>query len=113
MEDPDTPLLAEIPPLGLIVNPGRTEGLVRATDRWVAQHGRQIAIVLCLALSAFLIVRGLARSRRLAPAQDRPKRVMRVQDARASIRPAALDLQRRGASELISKQFNDPLRKGH
>jgi Sap, sulfolipid-1-addressing protein len=55
-------LLAEIPLLGLIVDPQRTGELVGRTDRWVSRNGRRIAIGLCLVLSGCLIARGIARS---------------------------------------------------
>jgi hypothetical protein len=52
--------LAEVPLAGLIVNPDATEGAVVAVNRWFKDNGRRIAIVVCVALSAFLIVRGIA-----------------------------------------------------
>jgi hypothetical protein len=55
-------LLAEIPLVGLIINPTRTEELVRRVDAWSSRNGRRIAIALCLVLSAFLIVRGIAKA---------------------------------------------------
>jgi Sap-like sulfolipid-1-addressing protein len=55
-------LLAEIPLLGLIVDPKRTEEAVRRVDGWFSRNGRRIAIALCLILGAFLITRGIARS---------------------------------------------------
>jgi hypothetical protein len=55
-------LLAEIPLVGLIVNPTRTEVLVRLVDDWFSRNGRRIAILLCLVLSVFLIARGIAKS---------------------------------------------------
>jgi hypothetical protein len=55
-------MLAEIPLVGLLVDPERTGELVARVDNWVSGNGRRIAIVLCVVLSAFLIVRGIARS---------------------------------------------------
>jgi hypothetical protein len=54
-------LLAEVPLVGLIVDPARTEGVVLTFNGWLNAHGRRIAIGLCLALSSFLIVRGITR----------------------------------------------------
>jgi hypothetical protein len=51
-------LLAEIPLAGLFLNPAGTEEAVLRVSRWFSAHGRQIAIVLCLILAVFLIVRG-------------------------------------------------------
>jgi hypothetical protein len=55
-------LLAEVPLVGLIVNPQRTGELVASADGWVSSNGRRIAIALCLLLSGFLIVRGISGS---------------------------------------------------
>jgi Sap, sulfolipid-1-addressing protein len=55
-------LFAEIPLVGLIVNPSRTELLVHRIDHWFSRNGRRIAIGLCPVLSAFLIARGIAKS---------------------------------------------------
>jgi hypothetical protein len=55
-------LLAEIPLLGLLLAPERTEALVKRANDWMARHGREIAIVLCLVLGVFLIVRGIINS---------------------------------------------------
>jgi hypothetical protein len=52
--------LAEIPLVGLIFNPDGTERVVVAVNRWFSDNGRRIAIAVCLALSGFLIVRGIA-----------------------------------------------------
>jgi hypothetical protein len=52
--------LAEVPLVGLIFNPDGTERVVAKVNRWFSDNGRRIAIVLCLALSGFLIVRGIA-----------------------------------------------------
>jgi hypothetical protein len=55
-------LLAEIPLVGLFVAPERTGDLVHRFNEWLTGHGRQIAIVLCVLLGLFLIVRGIANS---------------------------------------------------
>ena len=55
-------LLAEIPLLGLLLAPERTESLVVRTDAALSRNGRRIAIGGCLLFSAFLIVRGLLNS---------------------------------------------------
>jgi hypothetical protein len=55
-------LLAEIPLIGLIVDPARTEESVRRVDVWFSRNGRRIAITLCLILGVFLITRGIVRS---------------------------------------------------
>ena len=55
-------LLAEVPLIGLIVRPQRTEAAVARLNRWFSQNGRRIAIALCLILSGFLIVRGIANA---------------------------------------------------
>jgi hypothetical protein len=54
-------LLAEIPLAGLIVDPARTEDAVLRLNGWFSQNGRRIAIALCLVLSLFLIIRGIAK----------------------------------------------------
>jgi hypothetical protein len=54
--------LAEIPLLGLRLAPERTHALVASFNAWLSSHGRQIAIVLCALLGAFLIVRGIINS---------------------------------------------------
>jgi hypothetical protein len=55
-------LLAEIPLLGLILAPDRTVGLVHRTNDWFSANGRRISVVLCAALGAFLVIRGVVRS---------------------------------------------------
>jgi hypothetical protein len=55
-------VLAEIPLIGLIVNPTRTEHSVRRANDWLSRNGRRVATTLCLILGAFLIVRGIAHS---------------------------------------------------
>jgi hypothetical protein len=52
--------LAEVPLVGLIVNPVGTERVVVGLNHWFSENGRRIAIGVCLALSGFLIVRGIA-----------------------------------------------------
>ena len=54
-------LLAEVPLAGLIVDPVRTEDAVLRLNGWFSQNGRRIAIALCLILSLFLIIRGIAK----------------------------------------------------
>jgi hypothetical protein len=55
-------LLAELPLLGLLTKPERTDELVGHVDNWLSENGRRIAIAVCVVLSVFLIVRGIARS---------------------------------------------------
>ena len=55
-------LLAEIPLVGLVFAPKRTNELVDRVNAWFSANGRRIAVVLCAALGVFLIVRGIARS---------------------------------------------------
>jgi Sap-like sulfolipid-1-addressing protein len=55
-------LLAEIPLVGLIVAPDRTDALVARMDGWLGANGRRIAILLCVTLGAFLVTRGLVRA---------------------------------------------------
>ncbi|MGN6190318.1 MAG: GAP family protein [Conexibacter sp.] len=55
-------LLAEIPLVGLLVAPERTGELVERMNRWLHDHSRQLAIVICFTLGAFLIARGLAHA---------------------------------------------------
>jgi Sap, sulfolipid-1-addressing protein len=55
-------LLAEIPLVGLIVAPERTGELVQRFNTWLTNHSRQIAILVCLLIAAFLIARGIANS---------------------------------------------------
>lgn len=55
-------LLAEIPLLGLLLAPERTEELVGRTDHWLSANGRRIAMVMSALLGAFLIARGLAHA---------------------------------------------------
>jgi hypothetical protein len=54
--------LAEIPLLGLILAPERTDGLVQRMDLWLSSNGRRIAIVLSGVLGVFLIVRGISHA---------------------------------------------------
>lgn len=55
-------MLAEVPLIGLILNPQRTEEDVRKLNSWFSENGRRIAIVLCAVLGAFLIIRGIANA---------------------------------------------------
>jgi hypothetical protein len=52
--------LAEVPLVGLILNPDGTERVVAEVNRWFSDNGRRIATAVCLALSGFLIIRGIA-----------------------------------------------------
>lgn len=52
-------ILAEVPLIGLIVKPRRTEEAVLRLNGWFSENGRRIAIVLCVILGAFLTVRGI------------------------------------------------------
>jgi hypothetical protein len=54
--------LAEVPLLGLVFAPDRTDAAVKRFNAWLSSHGRQIAIVLCALLGVFLIVRGIVNS---------------------------------------------------
>jgi hypothetical protein len=54
--------LAEIPLLGLLLAPERTDALVKRMNDWISRNGRTIAIVLCVVLGVFLIVRGIVNS---------------------------------------------------
>lgn len=52
-------LLAEVPWVGLIAAPERTNELVERTDHWLSANGRRIALVMSALFGAFLVVRGL------------------------------------------------------
>lgn len=52
-------VLAEVPLIRLIVKPQRTEEAVLRLNGWFSENGRRIAIVLCVVLGAFLIIRGV------------------------------------------------------
>jgi hypothetical protein len=52
-------LLAELPWLGRLRAPERTDELVERTDHWPSANGRWIAMVMSGLLGAFLIARGL------------------------------------------------------
>jgi Sap, sulfolipid-1-addressing protein len=54
--------LAEIPLIGLLVAPDRTDAMVKRMNAWLTGHGRVIAIVLCVLLGAFLVTRGIINS---------------------------------------------------
>jgi hypothetical protein len=45
-EPPCIPLArgAEVPLIGLVVNPARTEGVVLTLNGWIRAHGRRIAV---------------------------------------------------------------------
>lgn len=53
-------VFAEIPLIGLIINPQGTEAAVLGLNGWFSENGRRIAIVLCVVLGAFLMIRGIA-----------------------------------------------------
>ncbi len=55
-------LLAEIPWIGLMVAPERTERLVARAGDFLAAHGNRIATVVCVILGIHLIIRGLVHS---------------------------------------------------
>jgi hypothetical protein len=50
---------AEIPWLGLMLAPQRTQQLVGRTDHWLSAQSRRIAMLVSAALGVFLIVRGI------------------------------------------------------
>jgi len=52
--------LAEGPLAGLILKPDGVETIFLRANGWLSRNGRRIAIVLCLVVSGFLIVRGIA-----------------------------------------------------
>ncbi|HLM51487.1 MAG TPA: GAP family protein [Solirubrobacteraceae bacterium] len=54
--------LAEIPLVGLIVAPERTQAQTERLNAWFKRHGRDIAVALCVILGGFLVVRGLVNS---------------------------------------------------
>ncbi|HEY3188380.1 MAG TPA: GAP family protein [Solirubrobacteraceae bacterium] len=55
-------LLAEIPLLGLLLAPARTDALVARMDHWLSANGRRIAVVVSGLLGVFLIARGIAHA---------------------------------------------------
>jgi Sap-like sulfolipid-1-addressing protein len=55
-------MLAEIPLLGLLLAPERTDDLVTRINEWLSRNGRRIAIVVSGVLGVFLIVRGIANA---------------------------------------------------
>jgi len=54
--------LAEVPFIGLIVAPARTEALVDRFDRWLSRNGRNVAMVVATVLGVYLVVRGIVNS---------------------------------------------------
>jgi hypothetical protein len=54
--------LAELPWLGLLFAPARTEAAVERASDFLAAHGRKIAIVVCVVVGVHLVVRGAIRS---------------------------------------------------
>jgi hypothetical protein len=55
-------LLAEIPLVGLLLAPERTDALVTRMNQWLSRNGRRIAIVISAVLGIFLLVRGIANA---------------------------------------------------
>lgn len=55
-------LLAEIPLVGLLLAPDRTGELVDRMNTWLREHSRQLAIVVCVTMGLYLVVRGLSRA---------------------------------------------------
>jgi hypothetical protein len=55
-------MLAEIPLLGLFLDPEPTVARVHRVNRWLSGNSRNIATVLCTVLGCFLITRGLVDS---------------------------------------------------
>ncbi len=55
-------MLAEVPFVGLIVAPARTEALVVRVDGWLSRNGRHIATVLAAVFGVYLVVRGIVNS---------------------------------------------------
>jgi hypothetical protein len=55
-------LLAEIPLLGLLLAPDRTDRLVAAMDHWLSSNSRRIAVVVSGTLGVFLIARGIVHA---------------------------------------------------
>jgi hypothetical protein len=55
-------LLAELPWLGLVFAPDRTDALVADLNGWLSRNGRRIAIAMSAALGVFLIVRGVVHA---------------------------------------------------
>ena len=53
---------AEIPLAGLLIAPEPTERRVNAANEWFKRNGRNVAIVICLILGVYLIVRGIVNS---------------------------------------------------
>jgi hypothetical protein len=55
-------LLAEIPLVGLLVAPDYTGAFVERMNRWLRDHSRQLAILICVSLGIYLVARGLAHA---------------------------------------------------
>lgn len=53
---------AEIPLAGLIFAPEKTKALVARFNAWLTSHSRQVAIVVCLVIAVYLIVKGLSNA---------------------------------------------------
>lgn len=54
--------LAEIPLIGYILAPERTQDVITRANDWLGEHSRQLAVLLCGAAGAFLLVRGIAHA---------------------------------------------------
>jgi MFS family permease len=54
--------LGEIPLIGYILAPERTQEVITRANDWLGEHSRQLAVLLCGAAGAFLLVRGIAHA---------------------------------------------------
>jgi hypothetical protein len=54
--------LAEIPLISYILAPERTQDVITRGNDWLGEHSRQLAVLLCGAAAAFLLVRGIAHA---------------------------------------------------
>jgi hypothetical protein len=54
--------LAEIPWLGLVFAPQRTDALVARMDHLISANGRRIATVVCALFGILLIARGISHA---------------------------------------------------
>jgi len=55
-------MLAEIPLVSYTLRPERTREIVNGVNDWLGGHARQIAMVLCLAVGAWLLIRGITNA---------------------------------------------------
>ena len=51
--------LAEVPLVSFTLNPEATRKAVNGINAWLHYHARQLALVLCIAVGAFLLTRGI------------------------------------------------------